>query len=81
MSSPVSHNTHSIIQWVVGSAFIMCIGLSMAELASVAPTSGGVCLISSLLQRQYLTTVSAILLDLFTCLPSISQFSLVDCRM
>ncbi|OJA10854.1 hypothetical protein AZE42_06122 [Rhizopogon vesiculosus] len=27
--------------WMVASAFIMCIGLAMAELASAAPTSGG----------------------------------------
>ncbi|KAG1893655.1 amino acid/polyamine transporter I [Suillus fuscotomentosus] len=27
--------------WVFASAFIMCIGLAMAELASAAPTSGG----------------------------------------
>ncbi|KAG2354803.1 amino acid transporter [Suillus spraguei] len=27
--------------WLVASAFIMCIGLAMAELASAAPTSGG----------------------------------------
>ncbi|KAJ8594360.1 hypothetical protein M405DRAFT_784681, partial [Rhizopogon salebrosus TDB-379] len=27
--------------WAVASAFIMCIGLAMAELASAAPTSGG----------------------------------------
>ena len=29
--------------WVVASLFILCIGMSMAELASAAPTSGGVC--------------------------------------
>lgn len=28
--------------WLVASFFILCIGFSMAELASAAPTSGGV---------------------------------------
>ena len=29
-------------QWPVASLFILCVGMSMAELASAAPTSGGV---------------------------------------
>lgn len=33
----------SSAQWVIASGFIMCIGLAMAEFASAAPTSGGVC--------------------------------------
>jgi amino acid transporter len=32
-----------VIQWAVASIFILVVGLSMAELASAAPTSGGVC--------------------------------------
>ena len=31
-----------ILKWVVASIFILCVGMSMAELASAAPTSGGV---------------------------------------
>jgi amino acid transporter len=30
-------------QWLVGSIFILFIGMAMADLASAAPTSGGVC--------------------------------------
>jgi amino acid transporter len=30
------------LQWAVASFFILSIGMSMAELASAAPTSGGV---------------------------------------
>jgi amino acid transporter len=29
-------------QWLTASVFVMSIGLAMAELASAAPTSGGV---------------------------------------
>ena len=29
--------------WLVASVFILLVGMSMAELASAAPTSGGVC--------------------------------------
>lgn len=29
-------------KWLVASLFILCVGMSMAELASAAPTSGGV---------------------------------------
>jgi amino acid transporter len=32
-------------QWLVASIFILTVGLSMAELASAAPTSGGVSLV------------------------------------
>lgn len=31
-------------QWAVASLFILCVGMSMAELGSAAPTSGGVSL-------------------------------------
>ena len=34
--------THPDIQWAVASIFILFVGMSMAELASAAPTSGGV---------------------------------------
>jgi len=30
-------------QWLVASSFILTVGLSIAELGSAAPTSGGVC--------------------------------------
>lgn len=32
----------TIRKWAVASFFILCVGMSMAELASAAPTSGGV---------------------------------------
>jgi amino acid permease len=32
------------LQWLVASIFIFCVGLSLAELGSAAPTSGGVSL-------------------------------------
>jgi len=35
----------------VASIFVLFIGLAMAELASAAPTSGGVCIIFSFLFR------------------------------
>jgi hypothetical protein len=35
-----------LLQWLVASIFIFCVGLSLAELASAAPTSGGVRLIN-----------------------------------
>lgn len=31
-----------MLQWAVASIFILFVGMSMAELASAAPTSGGV---------------------------------------
>jgi amino acid transporter len=35
--------THRLLKWAVASFFILIVGMSMAELASAAPTSGGVC--------------------------------------
>ena len=32
----------SVLQWVVASLFVLCIGMAIAELASAAPTAGGV---------------------------------------
>ena len=36
---PIANALH---KWAVASLFILCVGMSMAELASAAPTSGGV---------------------------------------
>ena len=33
---------NALYKWAVASLFILCVGVSMAELASAAPTSGGV---------------------------------------
>jgi amino acid transporter len=51
--------THCVIQWLFACAFIMCIGLAMAELASAAPTSGGVCPSSYHRYRHDLSQVSS----------------------
>ena len=40
------------LQWAVASFFILFIGMSMAELASAAPTSGGVSVGQAELFRQ-----------------------------
>ncbi|KAG2351622.1 amino acid permease-domain-containing protein [Suillus spraguei] len=64
--------------WAVAGPFIMCIGLAMAELASAAPTSGGVCT-----WRRHCFILAhheslAILLDLFTCFSTVPEFSVMD---
>jgi hypothetical protein len=58
----------TVSQWVVGSIFILFIGMSLGELASAAPTSGGVsitCMDASLLSNL---RVVALLLDPLTVL-------------
>ena len=42
-SSEVTLLIIALMQWLVASIFVMSIGLAMADLASAAPTSGGVC--------------------------------------
>ena len=64
-------------QWLVASILVLTVGLSMAELGSSAPTSGGV---STLCKgRNYiLTFLVALLLDVRSFFPSLAEFTLLD---
>jgi len=50
-----------IFQWVVASFFIVFIGLALSELASAAPTSGGVCIRACLYSELNPTASSCII--------------------
>lgn len=69
-------------QWLVASIFVLCVGMSMAELASAAPTSGGVS--HSLCIPNPTTPIMrdiALLLDSFPLFPSLQKPSLLDRRL
>jgi hypothetical protein len=52
-------------QWLTASVFLMSIAFAMAELASAAPTSGGVRGLLFTWQWQPFLKFSALLLDLY----------------
>jgi len=66
------------VQWAIVGPFIMCIGLAMAELASAAPTSGGVCTLRCHCFALAHYESLAVLLDLFTCFSTVPEFPVVD---
>jgi amino acid transporter len=63
--------TFTALKWAVASIFVLCIGMSMGELASAAPTSGGVRayhLITRGSTKLSLTVVFLDLLPFFTAM-------------
>lgn len=46
-------------QWLTASVFLMSIALAMAELASSAPTSGGVCASIHVIVATFLILISS----------------------
>ena len=63
-------------QWLTASAFLMSIALAMAELASSAPTSGGVRASIHVLWQPF-QSLSALFLDLFACYPALENSTLL----
>jgi len=66
--------------WVVASLGILFVGISMAELASAAPTSGGVTDFSAARTTAWLNGLSsaALLLDTFLIFSTLPKFIGVD---
>lgn len=61
--------------WLVASLGILLVGISMAELASAAPTSGGVSSLSAARGTAWLNGLSsaALLLDTFPIIPALPE--------
>ena len=61
--------------WAVASIGVLLVGISMAELASAAPTSGGVTSFSATLGTTMLSDLSpsALLLDTFLIFPALPK--------
>ena len=73
---------YDCVKWAVASLFILFVGMSMGELGSAAPTSGGVRLYPlqtawPVLNRSHL----AVFLDALLILSSVSKFPRLDRRM
>lgn len=68
----------ALLKWFVASIFILFVGMSMGELASAAPTSGGVRLIPVCYQYSFADHLPAILLDTFALFRSVSQHPCLD---
>ena len=66
--------------WAVASLGILCVGISMAELASAAPTSGGVTSFLAARETALLRGLSsaALLLDAFVIFPALQKSIGVD---
>ena len=71
------------LQWAVASFFILCIAMSIAELGSAAPTSGGVSHtnLHSLGPTKQIMCDIALLLDIFFFITSLPKPSLLDRRL
>lgn len=65
-------------KWFVASIFILFVGMSMGELASAAPTSGGVRLVLVYCAYSFADRLAAILLDTFALVCSVSQHPCLD---
>ena len=59
----------------------MSIALTMAELASSAPTSGGVRDSADVILATPKSSLSALFLDLFACYPALEKSTLLVSRM
>jgi len=68
-----------ILQWVVASLFVLCIGMSIAELASAAPTAGGVSGVHNLC--IYFDSLQGLLLDPHLCFTSLAKPTFLDSRL
>jgi hypothetical protein len=68
------------LQWVTGSVALMFIGMSLGELASAAPTSGGVRITCSS-PTNVLIVFSAILLDTFVGVSTMSKPACLGSRL
>ena len=69
-------------KWAFGSCFIMCIGMALGELASSAPTSGGVRVLAFRRWSQIgMMCLVAVLPDIHAVVASESQHFVLDRRM
>ena len=69
----------SILQWVVASLFVLCIGMSIAELASAAPTAGGVS--GAHKPCAYFDSLQGLLLDPHLCFTPLAKPTFLDSRL
>ena len=69
--------------WAAASVGIFLVGVSMAELASAAPTSGGVMSLSTVREATFLNGLSsaALLLDAFLIFSALPKSIGVDCGL
>ena len=69
--------------WAVASIGVLLVGISMAELASAAPTSGGVTTFLAAHENMLLRGLSsaALLLDPFLIFPTLQESIGVDCGL
>ena len=78
----ISDLDYDHVKWAVASLFILFVGMSMGELGSAAPTSGGVSLYPLQTAWPVLNrSNSAVFLDALLILSPVSKFPRLDRRM
>ncbi len=75
---PFIHRAEPFHQWAIASFFILFIGLSLGELASAAPTSGGVSVGLDCCVRVSDLGLAALLLDALSLVSQVAKFTCLD---